>query len=118
MLKHPVNHVIEAARHLVCCINKFSATFTIRISKPAVRRGFLLVEYYIIGKKEKRMTNNLMTQMEGIIGLEIVLGVIITVLFIAMCLSVISIKSSINEFVDLYYKANKDKIKNNQENNQ
>ena len=28
MLKHPVNHVIEAARHLVCCINKFSATFT------------------------------------------------------------------------------------------
>jgi hypothetical protein len=30
MLKHPVNHVVEAARHLACCINKFSATFTSR----------------------------------------------------------------------------------------
>ena len=28
MLKHPINHVIEAARHLVCCINKFSATLS------------------------------------------------------------------------------------------
>lgn len=28
MVKHPINHVIEAARYLVCCINKFSATFT------------------------------------------------------------------------------------------
>ena len=53
MLKHPVNHVIEAARHLVCCINKFSATFTNRNKKKPIGLFFIPVRRLGCGEKSR-----------------------------------------------------------------
>lgn len=52
------------------------------------------------------VTNNVMM----VVVVEIVAGLFLFFLFIITCLAIVSIKNSIQQFVNLYYMANRDKI--------
>jgi hypothetical protein len=54
--------------------------------------------------------NETLAQAQAILAIEIVLGLFVLFLFIITCLAIVSIKSSIRQFVDYYYAANQKKI--------